>query len=603
MAEPQPRAPLGRSLWYMVTLAFRADRWRATASLAATSITSTSAAATAYLASRIVAAALDHNVEKALLLAGVAGVLGVVSFGLALVRLDLRWRLEEATELLIDGELITLTTGVAGLEHHERPEYLDRLDLLRQQRSMLSGSVGALIENLGTFVTMATTVGLLLSIDTRLLLLPLFGVPAIAAGARVRKWNHDLQETTAERGRLADHLFLLGTSGPPAKELRVFGLRTEISQRFTTVMEDVHGEWDALAVRSSLVSMAGWLVFAVGYIGAIAFVLMRAIHHHASPAQVVLTVTLAGQVNEQVSGVYWTVGWLLDCLKAVGRYLRLIDETAASARSMVPDQPAPAPVRLRDGINLVDVSFRYPGTDRWILRHVDLHLPAGATIAIVGDNGAGKSTLVKLLARFYEPTEGSVLVDGVDLRRIAPDDWRRQLSAGFQDFAKLEVIAREAVGVGDLPRIESRQAVEQALLNASAAEVIDVLPAGLETQLGRMFDGGVELSGGQWQKVALGRAMMRNRPVLLLLDEPTAALDADTEHALFERYSGAARALAADTGAITVLVSHRFSTVRMADLIVVLGENGITEAGSHHELIARDGTYAELYELQARAYR
>jgi ATP-binding cassette subfamily B protein len=210
---------------------------------------------------------------------------------------------------------------------------------------------------------------------------------------------------------------------------------------------------------------------------------------------------------------------------------------------------------------------------------------------------------VKLLCRFYDPTDGTIRVDGVDLRRIDPARWRERLSAGFQDFAKFELIARETVGVGALWSIDDEDAVRAALARASADGVVDTLPNGFDTQLGKSFGGGAELSGGQWQKLALGRAMMRPAPVLLVLDEPTAALDAQTEHALFERYVGAARRSAAATGAITVLVSHRFSTVRMADTIVVIDGARVAEFGTHDELLAARGLYAELYELQARAYR
>ncbi|HEX8904257.1 MAG TPA: ATP-binding cassette domain-containing protein, partial [Longimicrobiaceae bacterium] len=261
----------------------------------------------------------------------------------------------------------------------------------------------------------------------------------------------------------------------------------------------------------------------------------------------------------------------------------------------------PAPARLTDGIVFERVSFRYPGTDRWALKDVSFRIPAGSVIALVGENGAGKTTLVKLLCRMYEPTEGRILVDGVELADIDVVSWRERLSAAFQDFARFEFTAQEAVGVGDLPRIDDRGAVLGALDRAGAAGVLEALPVGPETQLAGRWEGGVDLSTGQWQKVALGRALMRDEPLVLFFDEPTASLDARAEHALFEGYARAARA-GLERGAITVLVSHRFSTVRSADLILVIDGGGVAELGSHEELILRDGLYAELYQLQARAY-
>jgi ATP-binding cassette subfamily B protein len=249
------------------------------------------------------------------------------------------------------------------------------------------------------------------------------------------------------------------------------------------------------------------------------------------------------------------------------------------------------------------VSFHYPGTERPVLESVDLHLPAGSTVAIVGENGAGKTTLTKLLCRFYEPTSGTITVDGVDLRTLPIDEWRRRLAAGFQDFATLQLLARESIGVGETDKIAHDAALVGALERAAASDLQAVLPAGLDTQLGREFEGGVDLSIGQWQKVALGRAMMREQPLLLILDEPTASLDAPTEHRLFDHFAAAARSSAAASGAITILVSHRFSTVRMADLILVIADGHIVEHGSHAALVRQDGLYAELYEIQARAYR
>jgi ATP-binding cassette subfamily B protein len=237
-----------------------------------------------------------------------------------------------------------------------------------------------------------------------------------------------------------------------------------------------------------------------------------------------------------------------------------------------------------------------------VLTDLDLFLPAGSTVAIVGENGSGKTTLVKLLARMYEPTDGRILLDGIDLRSFPIEQWRRRLSAGFQDFVRFELSARESVGVGDVYSEVGDQRLLDALDSAVAGDVVAGLPDGLHTQLGRQFDG-VELSIGQWQKVALGRAMLRDAPLLLVLDEPTASLDAPTEHALFERFAGAAHGVTGSTGGITLLISHRFSTVRMADLIVVVVHGRIAETGSHDQLLAAGGVYAELYRLQARAYR
>jgi ATP-binding cassette subfamily B protein len=220
-------------------------------------------------------------------------------------------------------------------------------------------------------------------------------------------------------------------------------------------------------------------------------------------------------------------------------------------------------------------------------------------IAIVGENGAGKSTLVKLLAKMYEPTSGRILVDDADLSRISADAWRTKLAGAFQDFFRFELHARHSVGVGDVPRLDDEAAVATAVGRAGADDVIAHLGDGLDTQLGPTWPGGVEVSFGQWQKLALARAFMRDGPLVLVLDEPTAALDAETEHALFERYAAAARA---PDGRITVLISHRFSTVRMADLIVVLDGAKVAEVGSHEELMARGGQYAELYDIQAAAY-
>jgi ATP-binding cassette subfamily B protein len=273
---------------------------------------------------------------------------------------------------------------------------------------------------------------------------------------------------------------------------------------------------------------------------------------------------------------------------------------SAQVRS-VNSLPQTPPQVLEHGIELDTVSFSYTGSERPSLAGVSLLLPAGQVVAIVGENGAGKTTLVKLLCGMYEPDVGRILVDRVNLATIDIDAYRQRVTAGFQDYMQYELTVREAVGVGDLPRIHDRAAIDAALTK-SGATFTGQLPAGLQTQLGTSWQDGVDLSGGEWQKLALARSMLRANPFLVILDEPSAALDPQTEHALFEQIAADARQGSAH-GRVTLLISHRFSTVRMADLIVVLHQGRVREHGSHDALIAQDGLYAELFRLQAQAYR
>jgi ATP-binding cassette subfamily B protein len=404
-----------------------------------------------------------------------------------------------------------------------------------------------------------------------------------------------------EPERLRYHLLELLTLPRLAKETRLFGLEPELIRRERVIGEQTTSDLTRTSVKGGIVAIAGWLFFVVGFVGAIAFVLARAVRGQATVGDVLLTLTLAAEMNAVVGSTASNAQWLQSVMRVIGRYLWLEDYAWDTRKETLP--PARVPDVIADGIDVEGVTFRYPGTEMNVLEDVTLHIPSGATVAIVGENGAGKTTLVKLLSRFYEPTTGRITVDGVDLRRFDHEQWRARMSAAFQDFAKFELLAQENVGVGELTLIDDASAIQAALERASATDVMSSLPQGLQTQLGKTFEGGVDLSGGEWQKLALARAMMRDAPLLLVLDEPTASLDAETEHALFERYSDAARRVATTNGAITVLVSHRFSTVRMADLIVVIDSGRVIESGSHAELMEMGGPYAELYEIQARGYR
>lgn len=590
-----------RSIATVLSASFRADPARTTVtvflSVAAMVTQVLSALGLRHLTDAVIQRDLGRVTATALVLALLAALGVLAGWSMFNVNVTLR----ENVGAYLDAQLIDLVSKVPGLEHHERSDYLDEIELLRTNRENLGGAVEATIQNIAMISQVGGTVALLGAVDPWLLLLPVFGLPSLALTAVAERRNQQAMEATAEDLRVSRHLFELATTPAPGKELRIFGIGPALIQRHDATWRRADRVLDRRLAASTALSVTGWAIFAIGFTAALATVALRVVDGQATIGDAVLTLTLAAQVNQQISGAAAMVRWLTVSLKTVGRYLWLIDYAAAARQR--PEKVSGAPDRIGNAIEFQRVTFRYPQTDTDILGDVNLRIPAGSTVAIVGDNGAGKTTLVKLLCRFYEPTEGRITVDGVDLATIDVEAWRDRMAAGFQDFARLELAAREGVGVGDLPRRADDDAVRDALERAGADGVVDTLPTGLDTQLGKSFSDGVDLSGGQWQKLALGRAMMRPAPLLLVLDEPTASLDAETEHALFERYASAARRVAAQNGAITVLVSHRFSTVRMADMIVVVNDGRVAEVGSHEELVGVGGLYAELYELQARAYR
>ena len=339
-------------------------------------------------------------------------------------------------------------------------------------------------------------------------------------------------------------------------------------------------------------------LFGFALVGAAAFVGTRP----GASAGAMMLVLVAGSrlslyVSQAASDMHFFRTIWLDC----SRRLAWLEDYAPPAPG---SDGVPAPSTLRQGVSLDQVSFTYPGANRPALDDVSLHFPAGKVIALVGENGAGKSTLVKLICGLYEPARGRILVDGTDLGEMDLAAWRKRLSGAFQDFFPFEYPVQQSIGVGDLPNIDSAAHVREAAQKAGAARLVAGLPQGLDTQLGVTWEAGVALSHGQWQRIALARAYMRPTPLVLMLDEPSSALDAETEHALFDRYAEAAREeQRVALGGVTILVSHRFSTVQMADMIVVIVGARVVETGTHTELMELNGTYAELYTLQASSYR
>jgi len=507
--------------------------------------------------------------------------------------------LVDRVRLFISIRIAELVSAVPGIEHFERPDYLQELDLIDWNRGLLASGPRLTLNALQMIVRAATMTALLVTVHPALIVLPVFAAAPAAAEAWSVRIRQRCEERIDERRRLANQLFTLAASAGPAKEVRIFGLGKELARRHDELAEEIRVETVRAAVLGAVVGAAGWVVFVASFLAAIWFVIVQALHGHATPGQVVMAVVVGQQVRLFLTQAAGAFGQLFTTAKTAQRVLWL--EDFARPDDHRPKQPVPS--RLRDGISFSNVGFRYPSTDTDVLTDVNLTLPAGSIVAVVGENGAGKTSLVKLLSRMYEPTSGTIRVDGVDLRDIDVTAWRTGLSAAFQDFAQFEFIASETVGIGDLERLEDASAIDAALDRAGAVDVIETLDDGFGTQLGRSFVGGRDLSGGQWQKLALGRGMMRDEPVLLILDEPTASLDAETEHALFERYAEAARRTRSSNGAITILISHRFSTVRVADLIVVVEGGRVIETGSHAQLMANGRLYAELFNLQAKAYR
>jgi ATP-binding cassette subfamily B protein len=539
------------------------------------------------------------------------------------------FELAEMEQSRLRGELVELVNAPPRIESLDDPEFADSLNLIREELFAFTKALEAVLQLAGLVLQTAITAAILISLSPWLAFLPLAAVPPVLFSRWAQQIFERAREQTAEHVRLNTHLMELATDAASVKELRIFGAMHELRRRQQATWQVITSCMWRAQVTGAALRAAGQLIFAIGYSGAI-FVLVRAaLDGQASVGDLVLVITLAIQVSTQIAGALQ----LLTLLQTAGTTARRIESlrgrsttvpvprparrsaattaTTSAATAYTSDRPVrdeprtgrPAPDRLEHGIRLDRLSFAYPGTSRPVLQDICLDVPAGRTIALVGENGAGKSTLVKLLCGMYAPTDGRILIDGEDLADLDPDDWRARIAPLFQDFYRFQFTLREGIGLGELRHLDDAQALAVAIGRARAQPVVDAVPGGLAGFTGRDFDDGVELSGGQWQLVGLARCLMRTRPLLLVLDEPAAALDATAEHALFERYASSASDAARARGGITVLVSHRFSTVLMADTIAVLDGGRLAEQGSHKELLAGGGLYADLFRLQAKAYR
>ncbi|HEV3312626.1 MAG TPA: ABC transporter ATP-binding protein, partial [Chloroflexota bacterium] len=586
------------SLWRLCKLGYRHEPWLLVVAFTLALVAAVPDALLALWLKFLGQGVLTHNRTLVLVAAIGLGLSTVATWLLRTVSTRVQRRFRDKITITLESHVARLQASVATIAHHERPEYLDRLSVLRDQVFVLDHMYMSFFSTCGWILRLVITIALLMSINPVLALLAVFALPTVVTAGWRPAVERRAQEKGAQSARLSRHLFTLASTAPPGKEVRVTRIGPRLVDERRAAWESSYRLVASARAASAVWNSLGWTIFGLAYAGSIVFV---ASGRHASAGSVLLVLAAGSRLSGYIGATVGEIGFLRGIWLDGSRRLAWLEDYAAS---LTADADLPPPDRIRAAIRFEDVSFTYPGTDRLVLEDLNLTLPAGTVVAIVGENGAGKTTFVKLLAKLYDPTSGSILIDDVDLSRIPAGEWRERLAGAFQDFYRFELFARQTVGVGDVPRVDQDFAVMSAVGRAGAGDVVDALAQRLDTQLGPTWPDGVDISFGQWQKLALARGFMRDRPLVVILDEPTAALDAETEHALFERYAQAARLDAhRDDGRITILVSHRFSTVRMADLIVVMDGARAVEIGTHAELMTKGGRYAELYEIQAAAYR
>ncbi len=582
----------------VVSTAWRVDRPKTLAILVLIAVEAASSAVVSLGLKWTVDGVASHDAGLTRL--GVVAVTGAYVFFLfgGRTRDNFQLLVSQRVATRIDHELLLLVAEAPGLEHLERGDYLDRLKVTVGQGAAVASAAWAVMNTAAVLVRLGLSVLLLVSVSPAFAVLPLFAVPSVLLAPRGQHFQQRARQATAETARTAEHLHRLFLDPATAKELRVFGTDTVLSADADGCHSVVTRTVLKAQLQAGFLQVLGWVIFGGAYLAALAILGNRVTRGDASLGAAILLTQLASQLRGQVAGAVQGVSTFTDGLDTIDRVLWL--EAYADASRHVGTVPVAA--AIAEGIRLDHVSFNYPGTDALVLDDINLDIAAGTTLAVVGENGVGKTSLVKLLCGFYQPTSGRIMVDGHDLADLDLQSWREHISVCFQDFARLETLARETVGVGWLQHIDDHGVVSTAIDQGDASAVVASLPLGIDTPLGRTYWDGHELSGGQWQRFALARMMMRPQPVLLILDEPTSALDAPAEHALFERYTSASRTASTTTGCITLLISHRFSTVRMADEIVVVDQGRIVERGTHQELVALGGTYAQMYDIQAKAY-
>jgi len=480
------------------------------------------------------------------------------------------------------------------LKHFEQSEYQDRLERARRQAASRSTVISQLFGQGQSVITaVALAAGLLLYAPLLILLLALSFIPAVWGEIHFNRLAYWISHNRSPERRQMDYLRQLGASADSAKEVKLFGLGPFLTGRFRQLSGQILAENKTLSIRRALQTGGLAVISTITYYAAYAYIVWRTLNGDFSVGDLFFLATSFSQLNGYLQQI------LIGFTQIAGQALYLDDLFSffdIEPTILEPAEPQTFPAPLRQGIVFENVGFRYPGSERWAVRHLSFTAPAGETLALVGENGAGKTTIVKLMTRLYDPDEGRILIDGIDLKHFSTLELRQHIGVIFQDFLRYSFSAADNIAVGRIDASADRDRVVRSAEQSLADSVIRKLPQGYDQMLGRVFAKGHDLSGGEWQKIAIARAYMRNAEVIIL-DEPTAALDARAEAEVFQRFKNLAE------GTTAVLISHRFSTVRMADRIIVIEDGSVSESGTHESLMANPGRYAELFELQAAGYR
>lgn len=499
------------------------------------------------------------------------------------------------------GDLFSNKTSEALIRHaatldlyqFEDSEFYDKLERARRQtvsRVVLMSQVLSQVQNMITIILLAG--GLIVYNPWLLLILFIAVIPTFLGETHYNAVTYSLSRSWTPERRELDYLRYIGASDQTAKEVKIFDLSDFLAKRFSTIAQKYYDVNKRIAIKRAGV---GSLLSAIGtfaYYGAYVFILLQTINAIISVGTLTFLAGSFKRMREMMEAIVKRFSQITES----AMYLQdLFDFFEIKPQIATKPNALPIPNPIQKGFTFENLGFKYPGSERWAIRGINMHLNAGEKLALVGENGAGKTTLVKLLARLYEPTEGRILLDGIDIREYNLTDLRKNTGVIFQDYMRFQMNVNDNIAIGQINEIKNEEKIETSAVKSLADTVVEKLPEKYKQMLGRRFQGGVELSGGEWQKIALARAYMREAQ-LLILDEPTSALDARAEHEVFIRFSELIK------GKTAVLISHRFSTVRMADRILFLENGQMRELGSHDELIAQNGKYAELFNLQAKGY-